>query len=550
LIVTFAGIVPYFQTLQYPFVWDDEVFVERNEAIRTLSSPSRFFLDPSTLASKKSYQNKIYRPLRTMGWAGLYGIFGLNPFGFHLLNLLLHLGCSVLVFKLATTAGLSLRGALFAGALFAVHPVHTEAVTWVSSFADVLSTFFYLLATITFLQGRRGWRFAAVFVIFPLALFSKEMAITWPAILVVLSICAADRPAVPRGKAAVGWCAAAFGVAGLYFAFRAHVLGSVGQNELALDGFLQSVGRIPLVFRDYLVTLFFPVELNSLRPAIRLSEISHFEYGIALTIILGAVGIGGWGCLRRKKGAFWAAWYLVTLLPVLNLIPVIIHVAERFIYLPSVAFCIGGGLVLEALRSRFPGTRAIYPSAVAILLALIFATALRNTVWEDDLAIALEQVSHENLNPNGYWNLGNVAAKKGDWPLAISAFNKLLKYDPNKPKTLNNLAYCLLKAGKFQESESLSRRSLEQDPHDVMAYNNLGAAMMSTGRFEEAAQAFLQALKLNPDYLKAQLNLGLAQMKLGKKDQAKKTFRKAKEMHPSNPEVKRLLKRLYGSNKK
>ncbi len=539
-ILVLAALLPYLHSVAYPFVWDDAVFILNNEAVKESASYVDLFVDPDTLSSKQDYNRKIYRPVRSALFALLYRLFGDNSVPFHLLNLLLHVGCTLLVFSVARTLLSRFKVAFLAALIFAVHPAHAEAVTWISSLGDVLSAFLFLLALRLYLVPSRWSIGASIGVVFPLALLSKEMAVTLPLVLSALLLWSwfqESRRPTPRQVAPV---LASFGVAAIYLGWRFFVLGTVGQTPITVAGVAAAFERLPFVHYDYLQMLLFPINLCPLRGAVIPGDHSILHHTIAIgsmVAMLGAI----WIALRRRHlAALLGALFWVTLLPVMGFVPVVIHVAERFVYLPAVFFILMISTGLAGLSSAM--RRPWLLGAAAVLIALLLAVRLAqvNLIWRNRQSITLAQVNCVPVNPNAYWNLGTEAVRQKDWQRAQTAFTRLLSYDPNHPKTLNSISYVHLQLHQWEWAAAAARKSLSVRPDNKRGLNNLGAALIGQGQAARAEPIFRKLTRDWPDDFLAQLNLSIALQHQGKEAEAKAALDKALHLNPTDPIARRL----------
>lgn len=361
LIILGLCLAAYLPALSGEFLYDDIRFVAENEAIRSLSPDSigAFFTDPTTIAT--AGWKGIYRPLRTLDFAIDWAISGGQPWFFHLRNVLYHVLGSVLLMLVLTElfrqAGKTWadRAGFLGALLFALHPVHTEAVAWITSRGDVLVLVFFLLALFLYLRERRG--LAALILV--VALLSKESAVVFVGVAVVVDLY--------RGaKLRLGWYAAYAGIALGYVVLWKLVMytpqdelmpghlatwwgGSYGANLLTM-----SKGYLLYLFR-----LLFPVDLviDYYVPAT-----GRFTVGAAVSIaVLVALVVGAFRGGARSRLAL--AFFFITLFPVSNLmIKVGIPTAERFLLIPAI-----GLTILVA-----PWLTRIRPRLVYVLLACFF----------------------------------------------------------------------------------------------------------------------------------------------------------------------------------
>jgi hypothetical protein len=391
LAVLALAVAAYAPTLWNGFTWDDEYVVVRNPAIRALDAAPQFFTDGGTAASYDGLV--VYRPLRSVALALIYRAGGLAPFGYHLANLLLHLANVALVLAVARRLLGDGRAALLVAALFAVHPIGSEAVAGAVGIGDLLSAAFLLAAFRAFLaleelDRREAGRVVAVALLFLGAVLSKETAIVFPFLAaaheLVLRPGRAPRPRVLALLAGL--------VAVAVAAFVARTIAIGGLNAGKWEGI--TFGRTMLMQADvvarYLRLVAFPVGLSA-RHAIPVPVSLLEPRNLASVAALGAVANLGALSLRRAPAvAFGIAWFFVGLLPVMNLVPLPgAMMGERFLYVPAIGLFIAaadvGRRALAAARP--PWTAVAVPVVVAWLVGLSGATFARCLEWHDNLTL-------------------------------------------------------------------------------------------------------------------------------------------------------------------
>jgi tetratricopeptide (TPR) repeat protein len=385
LLVAFLAALPYLQVLDAPFVFDDLKLVRDNEEIRDLSRlPAAF-----NVFSKEWDQREVranYRPVRFLSYAidyrisrWLYGGFApesLPPRVFHSHNVLLHALNALLLLAIGRIL-LDRRSALFLALLFALHPLATEAVTYVSGRRDVLSTFFFLSALWIYLKSFRP-ALILVPVLFILGLLSKEMVVTLPAVCLLVDLARGTRPSGSRVVLLGTLFALAFGFA----AFEARkpdlVAGTVGGS------FGSTLLTAPRYVARYLALALFPYpqSLDYSFDAIPASSglIRPWTTLPLLLLWLILAGAGLWALARRRTApATGLLWFLGTLLPVLQLVPIPERFAERFLYLPAIGVFLFLAGLFRTLAARSP--RVAWGGAAALLALLGAGTLARNRDW-------------------------------------------------------------------------------------------------------------------------------------------------------------------------
>jgi hypothetical protein len=381
----------YAPTLGNGFTWDDEYVLVRNEAVRDLGNLPRFFSDATTSASASGIV--VYRPLRTLAFALVYGAWGGAPGAYHAVNLLLHLVNVLLVFFLAKSFLGGERWPLVVAALFAVHPIGSEAVAGVVGLGDLLSAAFTLAALrlhldVTGLERGARARAAAVLGLFACALLSKETAIVFPALVVWLDLTVL-RGARAAGKGYAIYVGVMVALAAGFLAVRTLVIG--GLNAGSPDGitFGRTMWMQADVLARYLRLTAAPIGL-SVRHSIPV-PLSFFEPRTVLSAAALAVVAGGALVAWRRAPivTFGIGWFFIALLPVMNVIPLPgAMMGERFLYVPAIGLFLALAATLrraESLRERLGAALAATAGLAALVLAA--ATFDRCRDWKDNVTL-------------------------------------------------------------------------------------------------------------------------------------------------------------------
>ena len=516
LIICALTVAAYLPTLFGGFVYDDVRFVEENEAIRSLSPGSivSFFTDPKTVASVG--WKGIYRPLRTLDFAVDYVVSGGRPWFFHLRNVLYHaLGAILLMLVLRELLGDgkgARRNAFLGALLFALHPVNTEAVAWITSRGDVLVLVFFLLALFLHLRGRTGLA-ALVLVI---ALLSKESAVVFVGVAVVCDL-------YRRARLQFRWYGVYAGLALCYVVLWKLVMpgpdlmpghlatwwgGSYGANLLTMSqGYLLYLHRMILPV-DLLVDYHVP-SINHLTPGSAIS--------IAVLAIVTVMALRGG---RRSRLAL--AFFVITLFPVSNLmIKVGIPTAERFLYLPLIGLVI----LVAPWLSR---TRLIY----AVFVCFFLLTFSRTMVWRS-IDIFWAATNARAVTPRGLAHLVATELR------AAHQARERIRTSPMSQRSRH------VREMQAHAAEVVRRADELMDLYENwirMPANLAGSgalsrksnALMLLQRPEEALEAADQALKISadPEQLapEAWYNAALAFEALGQPASAAANLEKAREV--------------------
>jgi tetratricopeptide (TPR) repeat protein len=584
-------------------VLDDIGIIVENPLVRSVGNVREIFTTNYWSRGQKNagaIDPGLYRPLTVWSYAVDYYLGGLDPAGYHAVNLALHALASVLLFFIALDL-LSPLAALAAAAVFAVHPVHTEAVTGIVGRAEVLATVFFLLAfwfgrvrvpreQRPFRRGRALLSMLAAGLFYLLGLFSKESAATLPAVLLVYDYIRREelfgggpkKPAGPPAALVFGRYIVFAVAAGIYFLFRAHAVTAPSNIWVGFVGVSagQRILTASRVLMEYLLLLLFPVNLSAeywkealpiarspLEPAVLLS--------FGLWAVLGYVAL--WSARKARTLLFALAWIFITMLPISNIVfPIGVGKAERILYLASAGFCLAAGWIYERVEKQV-SRKALLPLALApLVLILALRTYYRNFDWKDDLTLALatlkqypnsplmsnragleyhkrgdkekalpllEQSVRERPDSAAYRiNLGEVYDVYGRTDDAIREFNIALQLDPSSAEVHNDLGAAYFSAGRIDPAIEHFRRAVLLKPDLSDAHSNLGGLYLMKNNYDDAIRELDTALKLNPYNAEALNNLGTAYMRQGRTNPAIEQYQKALRLKPDYADARENLK--------
>jgi len=522
------GFLVYANVLKGTFVWDDEVLVVNNTYIRDLAHLKNIFTENILGGVKR--MSAFYRPLQILTYAFDFFVWELNPFGYHLTNVLWHIGAALAAYLFLLALAAPRRVALWAGLFFVVHPVHTEAVSYLSGRADPLTAvFIFLCLTFYIRYGRRqrAGLYAASMIFATAALLSKEIALLLP--FMVLLYHTTTRT---RIRAAGFWSLLAL-VAGyivLRQVFSRHL---AGEMDVTVP-FLQRIPGVFAAYAQYLRLLVWPFGL-------------HMEYGQPRFsfsdpgVLLGVVLFFGSAVLfvmaRRRDDAllsFAVGWFLLTLSPVANIFPVNAYMAEHWLYLPSVGFFLAAALLLDRWAAKSAGARrCVYVFVAGAVTFYAFLTVRQNHVWTRPSLLYESILAHAPESPRLLNNLANIYAKDPvTQDKAVALYRRAIASDPGMAFSYFNLANLYKRLGQEGAAIENYRKAMELDPLYVEAYNNLGVLYFAQGRFEDAAAVLEEGARLNLALADIHHNLGNAYQKLGRQDEALAAYKKAVALNP------------------
>lgn len=548
--VFIVSIAVYANTLFNGFVYDDVDQVVANPWIRSGEHIGEIFSSGSWAYS--GVTSNYYRPVMHLLYMFGYAVFGLVPAGFHAMNILFHGGVSILV--VIVTAHL-LRDQPppgrppyryapgIAGLLFATHPIHTEAVAWISGIPDLAFSFFGLLAFFLYLiapeEGKRIRSIPSLLSLgfFFVALLSKETALVLPLLLVVYEVAVRKENSFRDSFARV----APYGVPLLIlFLLRTAAIGTLAPvaRHQELSPYHIVLNVFPLFF-EYAAKLILPVRLSVFHGFQPVTSL--FNPAVLASVVFAAMVLVAAEMLRRRSGPalFGLALIVVPLIPVLY-IPYLGEnpLAERYLYFPSIGFVMLVALGLRSLSAASGRSTFFVILASLSLVALYSAeTVARNTVWKSDRTLWQDTVMKSPDAPIAHFNYGAILQGEGDMAGAIDHYLTALKIRPSE-KVCNNLGLAYDSMGRTEEAIEQFRMAIRLNPDFVMAYNNLGVTLLHAGAFTEAIEPLQAAIRLKPRYADAYYNLGVGYEALGLRDKAMDNYRQAAELAPGNEQFR------------
>jgi tetratricopeptide (TPR) repeat protein len=508
---------------------DDSVYIARNPflaggpswagAARTFASTYAHFWHPLTLLSLMLDA----------------AMFGMAPGAFHVTNLLLHMGGTLLLFlALRRMTGAAGRSALVA-ALFAVHPLHVESVAWVAERKDVLSTFFWMLTLWAWAGfAAKGTRRAywLTLVSFALGLMTKPMLVTLPVTLLLLDAWPLQRLAPARPEECRAWTSwirrwwplvrekipffALAGAAGLVAVFAE---GAAVASLEAIPAWTRAANAL-VGGGTYLVRTIWPAGLTVFYPL----PASTPPLAVAAAFLALAVITAASYWLRGRAPYLLVGWlwYLVTLLPVSGIVQIGTHaMADRYTYVPLVGMFVmlawGGASLVGPGRRR---ERAAGVAAAAIVLAFAVAARAQVDTWKDSGALWAHALA---VTPGSYYaqhGMGSLLREQGKAREAVPYLQEAIRLNPRFPDARVNLGLAFEALGRTDEAVRQYVEALGIDPGMSDAHNNLGAVLLRSGRAEDAIPHFEAALRRVPDSAPAHDNLGQALAAVGRLPEA------------------------------
>jgi len=531
----------YLPALRSDFVFDDRGVILMNPLMNDLGELPRLLITPYWNAP--GHARDLYRPLTSASFAVDAAISGMRPAWFHLVNAILHALATLLVTLLALDlAGGRTPAAAVAGILFAVHPVHVEAVAGIVGRSEILAAAGVLTAILfhrrALLDPRRGVSplTGAAWLACLLGMFAKESAIVGPALCLLSEAGLPPAAPAPRRRAAlyVGYAACV----AIYLTTRMAVLGGLGpggpipfvDNPAAaagpFDGRLTGLGTLV----RYAALLMWPLHLSAdysydQIPIIRSLRDPLAAGGLVLGLAVLAAGL--W-LVRRAPMAGFALLFMAVSASLTTNIMLFIGtlLAERLMYLPSAGLCLLAGWA--AGRPDRGGARAFAWVVAAVAAALLLGRSYtRIPDWKDDFSLYSSAARVSPRSARIQYNLGNAYLREARYSDASQSYRAALAIYPDFQDARVNLGMALVQQGQAAEALGLLETAAEKNPKDADLAINLGTAYRKMGDQSRAEQAFRRALELDANSSRAWNNLGSIELLRGNVDAAVADLRTA-----------------------
>jgi protein O-mannosyl-transferase len=501
VVVCAATALAYIGVLTFGFVYDDNITVVRNTAIRSWQCVPNAFMSPSI-------DVPFYRPLTVVWFRVNYALFGLNPAWWHLAILACHVLITYLVFVLVHKLVQDRSTAFIAGLLFGLYPLHVENVAWLSAANDLLMSSLLLASLLAFLKYReKGLRRWLVISVGLLALLAKEPSAVLPVLIFAFSLMFKPKAREVRWRACIGRAiqqsAAYWGVLLAYVVVRSLALGSLAPGKMASVSWTTMMLTWPSVLWFDLRHLVLPFGSSEFYALDYVTHPTLRAFVLPLLLLaLIAVATAAW--VRKlqhpRVASFACLWVLLPLLPTLYLrgLTPSDFVHDRFLYLSSLGLVILVALTIRQLRWSFPGhSRTAIQWAVVVCLtaACVFGITSYQLQWASDILLYQNGLKFVPDSSNLKDNLANAFVSKGQFKPAIHLYLEVLERDPRFWRSNYNLGYCYYKIGEFPQAEVYLNRAIQIDSSDPDEFMYLAAAQMRQGKLVDAAQSRERAIQ-------------------------------------------------------
>ncbi len=536
----------HINTLGNQFIWDDTILITPNYLIKDWKYLPDIFT--TTIFQTTYGTTNFYRPLQSLSYMFDYSFWRLNPFGYHLTNVIFHLLNTLLVFVLTKFISKNKTVSFIASLLFGINAIQTETVAYISSRADLMCIFFLLLSFIAYIvyikrlnqKNQHIQYYLLSLLSFILAILSKEIALALPLLLILFDFTFPNIDStsnledkknssgnnLPRFSQRhdvyiriynriIKRYSAFFIIFFAYILFRLFFFKPGGPFSAIPNSFYLRFITAPKIIWSYICLLLLPLNLHMER--FILPPQSPVELIALITFIVITLGAIAKSYNRSKIIFFGASWFFITLLPSLNLFfPLNAQMSEHWLYLPSIGFFIfiacAAEIILNTKILKFKAAHSkIFILSVFVLIAIFYSTTtiMRNKEWGDEITF-FEGILKYNTGINkcrAHSNLARIYFAKGLYDEAETEIKKALKISPQNADSLCVIGIIYGNKGLYNEAETQLKKAININPRFAEAYYNLGVTYFLMGNLEGAINIWQKLTQINPYYENVKENI-------------------------------------------
>lgn len=561
LLIVFIIVAIYGKTARYDFIkFDNKEYIIENPHVRNgLGLQNIKWAFEFTKTTNKTY----WHPISFISHMVDCQLYGVNPFGHRLTNIVLHLLNAILLYSfLNWTTGAPIKSA-FISILFAIHPINVESVIWIAERKNLLSSLFWLLAMmiyVSYVNSRKKLHYVILFIVITMGLLSKPMLVTLPFALVLLDVWPLGRIRIADGKTVFQpnafiklnkklvlekiplFCLS------FIFVFLS-ILSNRNMEILATKQAVPMDLRITnaiISYISYLKKIFWPFDLAIFYPfpstmnsywelILAGSSIAFFSYTAIIMFSKKPWLFSGW------------FWYLGTLIPVLGLVQAGIwpSMADRWAYIPQLGILIVFVWTIDDLLNIYTLKKFIMLSCFSLCAILSLLTWRQTELWKDSSTLFEHALNKTENNWFVSYVLGSFSQKEGDYPKSIQYYNDAIKLKPTLYLAYNNLGIIYEKFERYDDAMKFYEKALAIKPSHANALNNMGKVLILMERYTEAFSYFRKAYQFDPDSPAINDNMGNVNLHSGNLKQALFHYKKSLAIRPANVLIHHKIGSIY-----
>ena len=502
--IVLLGMAIYSNALWAGFVWDDFNLVVNNSLIKSFKNLGTIFI--SQLTANSDY----YRPMLAFSFILDHCLYKLQPWGYHLTSITLHILNAALVFLIVSIIAKDLLVSACCALLFIAAPFHSEAVTYISGRADLLAGVFILSAFLFYLKER----YVIALLSFTLSLLSRESAVVFPLVVILYDLCSKQQFA-KQAK----YYFLFFSIDCAYIVLRITIFNFLGvalfTRKINFYYGLDFAARMLTCIKstvEYLGIIFWPVNLHMEREVKIADNLLHPSVLLFFFIVVACLYLIVHWRQKRNLIIFGLLWFLILLLPQSGLIFPLVF-AEHFLYLPSIGIFLAISIFLAAMWQR--RLTPFFLGAGIVFYATL--TVFQNTRWLDMPTFYKWTLRFSPTSGRVHLFLGDHYANNGSWDAAVEEYREATKYFND---SLSGFAQYKGSRKRFDESNTLML---------AMIHYNLGTVLAKKNLLADSEREYIYSIGLNPKLTDAYNNLGCLYLKQGKPEKAESIFQKALE---------------------
>lgn len=571
-IIILSTFIVYIPAMRSGYIWDDDDYVTNNTTLRNLNGLKRIWFEIGAVP-------QYYPLVHTTFWIE-YHLWGLNPLGYHVVNVMLHILNAILLWLILR--GLKIPGSWMAAAIFAIHPVNVESVAWITERKNVLSGFFYLSAILAYLKfsklsmssmdtgkstaalvnqteilvsNKNNWKYYVIaLVLYVCALLSKTVTSSLPVVILLLLWWKQEKLNIRDIVPTVPFFIVGAGLAAVTIWMEKHHVGASGAEwSLTFVDRCLVAGRA-LCF--YAGKLFYPSKFTFIYPRWDINAGLWWQYLFPTAVFSVLIVLWTLRKMIGKSPLVAVLFFTITLFPALGFIDVYpmrySYVADHFQYLANIGLIVLSvseiGIVFEQFELWQKYLK--YLISILVFLALAILTHQQAQIYENVETLWRDTISK---NPSAWMahnNLGFLLVKSNKYEEAEKKYRDAIRINPNFAEVHNNLGILLYNFKRYEEAEKEYRDAIRIKPNYTDVHNNLGVLLYNLNKYDEAEKEYKEEIMMNPNSVKAHSNLGALLYNLKRYEEAEREYRELIRINPDNARAHNNLGVLLYNSKR